>query len=174
MSRRSPFDYVMIDDVALRVHVSNGAAQMRGVRLVEERVVPVGKRRNSANRHHESQRILQRVVERTPVAAQLALRPPRKIAEAALAGAADRAEGRDGPARPGFLLGTRKLTLDLPAFTVGARYTVRAHSVFRDTESASFDCAVLDGARTVATATLNAYRPPDVAAFLAGQRSGDW
>lgn len=94
-------------------------------------------------------------------------------AAAALAGAADRAEGRDGPARPGFLLGTRKLTLDLPAFTVGARYTVRAHSVFRDTESASFDCAVLDGARTVATATLNAYRPPDVAAFLAGQRSGD-
>jgi predicted hotdog family 3-hydroxylacyl-ACP dehydratase len=95
-------------------------------------------------------------------------------AAAALAGAADRAEGRDGPPRPGFLLGTRKLTLDLPAFTVGARYTVRAHSVFRDTESASFDCAVLDGARTVATATLNAYRPPDVAAFLAGQRSGDW
>ena len=93
-------------------------------------------------------------------------------AAAALAGAADRAEGRDGPPRPGFLLGTRRLTLDLPAFTVGRRYTVRAQSVFRDAESASFDCAVLDGARTVASATLNAYRPPDVRAFLAGRRTG--
>jgi len=92
-------------------------------------------------------------------------------AAAALAGAADRAEGYAGPPRPGFLLGTRRLTLDLDAFEPGHRYRVRATRVFSDAESASFDCAVLDGERTVAAATLNAYRPPDVAAFLAAQRA---
>lgn len=92
---------------------------------------------------------------------------------AALAGAYDRSERPDDPARPGFLLGTRRLTLDLDAFEVGARYLVKVCCEFRDAEAASFSCAIFDGSgKEVAAAILNAYRPADVTAFLETQRDG--
>lgn len=88
---------------------------------------------------------------------------------AALAGISDRLKGHDGPPRPGFLLGTRRLTFAIPAFEVGKRYLVTAKNVFGDDEAASFECSVRDGETVVARATLNAFRPKDVAAFLATQ-----
>lgn len=92
---------------------------------------------------------------------------------AALAGAYDRIERPDDPARPGFLLGTRRLTLGLDAFEVGARYLVTARCEFRDAEAASFSCAIVDAeGKEVASAILNAYRPADVTEFLATQREG--
>lgn len=91
-------------------------------------------------------------------------------ASAALAGAMDIAEGREGGPRPGFLLGTRRLELDLPRFEPGRRYTVNVTRTFDDTESASFDCEIADGDAVVARATLNAYRPPDASAFLDSSR----
>lgn len=85
---------------------------------------------------------------------------------AALAGACDRESGYTGAARPGFLLGTRKLELGFDRFEPGARYEVRAAVAYTDDESASFDCELLrDGVR-IASATLNAYRPADVKAFM--------
>lgn len=78
---------------------------------------------------------------------------------AALAGAADRAEGYKGPPRPGFLLGTRRLELSIDRFTVGKRYLVTAKNEFRDGGAASFFCEIRDGDAVVASATLNAYRP---------------
>lgn len=90
---------------------------------------------------------------------------------AALAGHVDRAEGYTGPARPGFLLGTRRLDLSVPRFEPGRRYEITAKCVFNDAESASFECEVTDGEAVVAKATLNAYRPQDVGAFLEGQRA---
>ncbi|MGN0854482.1 MAG: hypothetical protein ACI4R9_03060 [Kiritimatiellia bacterium] len=89
---------------------------------------------------------------------------------AALVGAADRAEGCTGPARPGFLLGTRRLDLDVARFDVGARYLITAVCVFSDATAASFDCAITRDGRTVAKALLNAYRPPDVREFLSERR----
>ena len=89
---------------------------------------------------------------------------------AALAGAADRAAGHVGAPRPGFLLGTRRMDLALARFEPGRRYTAKATSVFADADSASFECEIMDGDAVVASATLNAFRPPDAAAFLAGQR----
>jgi len=95
-------------------------------------------------------------------------------AAAALVGLFDRAEHATCPARPGFLLGTRRLTLELPRFEVGARYLVRVVNEFADAEAAAFVCTILSPAgETVATANLNAYRPADVAAFLDSQRSGE-
>ena len=92
-------------------------------------------------------------------------------AAAALAGVCDREEaGREVPPKPGFLLGTRRLELMTDAFEVGRTCYVRAREAFSDGESASFDCEVYernaDGApRTLARATLNAYRPASVASF---------
>ena len=89
---------------------------------------------------------------------------------AALAGAFDLLENAARPARPGFLLGTRHLALAVPRFEVGATYRVTARSVFEDANAASFACELMAADGTVvATATLNAFRPDDVAAFLKEQ-----
>ncbi len=92
-------------------------------------------------------------------------------AAAALAGVFDRVSGSDRPARPGLLLGTRKITFAVPAFEVGRKYTVTAKDVFSDAESASFECTVCDGDVVLASAVLNAYRPSDVDAFMASQHA---
>lgn len=90
---------------------------------------------------------------------------------AALAGAFDRLENADRPARPGFLLGTRRLTLNLPRFECGARYLATASCEFADAEAASFACTIrTEAGEEGASAILNAYRPTDVSAFLAAQR----
>ena len=94
-------------------------------------------------------------------------------AAAALAGAADRAGGYDGPPKPGFLLGTRKLELDFPGFEAGRRYVARSKIVFIDGEAASFECEIADGERVLARATLNAYRPQDIAAFMSSKTEGE-
>jgi len=94
-------------------------------------------------------------------------------AAAALVGAADREGGYDGPPKPGFLLGTRKLELDFPRFEPGRRYVATARSVFVDGAAASFDCEILDGERVLARATLNAYRPEDIAAFMSSKTEGE-
>ena len=88
---------------------------------------------------------------------------------AAAAGAVDRMEGWEGPPRPGFLLGSRKLELYIDRFESGRRYLATARNTFRDSDAASFDCEISDGERVVARATLNAYRPPDAGRFLAEQ-----
>ena len=69
-------------------------------------------------------------------------------AAAALAGAADRAGGYEGPPKPGFLLGTRKMGLDFDRFEPGKRYIARARSVLIDEEAGSisvtFTCSKTD------------------------------
>lgn len=86
---------------------------------------------------------------------------------AALAGYFDKLENAEKPARPGFLLGTRRLTLDLERFEVGKRYLVKAVNEFADSNSAAFTCTIEDSSGTVvATATLNAFRPDDIGTFL--------
>jgi len=90
-------------------------------------------------------------------------------ASAALAGYADRVQHPDRPARPGFLLGTRKLTLNLPRFEVGRRYRIFVHNEFGDEEAGSFSCVIQDeDGREVADAILNAYRPSNIETFMKG------
>ena len=90
-------------------------------------------------------------------------------AAAALAGVFDRVSGSSRTARPGFLLGTRRIKFAVPAFEVGRTYLVTAKDVFSDAESASFECTVRDGDEVVASAVLNAFRPDDVSAFMSQQ-----
>ena len=91
-------------------------------------------------------------------------------ASAALVGLRDRSLAPDCAPRPGVLLGTRRMVLELERFLAGSSYHISAECVFEDTDAASFQCEIRDDADTVvASATLNAYRPPDMATFLKEQ-----
>jgi len=91
-------------------------------------------------------------------------------AAAALAGCFDKSQAPDRPARPGLLLGTRRLELRAGSFAAGRTYRVTATCAFWDADAAAFACTIRDDAGTVvAEATLNAYRPPDFGAFLKEQ-----
>ena len=91
---------------------------------------------------------------------------------AALAGYADKLNGVKN-ARLGFLLGTRKMTLNLDKFEVGKDYYTTAINVFGDEVAGSFDCAVRDAdGNVVASAILNAYRPQDAEEFKAQLEKG--
>ena len=91
-------------------------------------------------------------------------------AAAALAGCIDKERDPSQPARPGLLLGTRRLDLRTDSFAAGRMYSVNVISAFWDDETASFACTVADDSGTVvAEAVLNAYRPKDFAKFLTEQ-----
>ena len=89
---------------------------------------------------------------------------------AALVGLYDRHMEPGRPARPGLLLGTRRLDLNLACFEAGKTYRIVAENAFSDSDAASFVCRIEDDmGETVATANLNAYRPPDMEQFLKEQ-----
>ena len=84
-----------------------------------------------------------------------------------LVGLRDRSLAPDCTPRVGMLLGTRRMEVGLSRFVAGETYRASAECVFEDTDAASFQCEIRDAADcVVASATLNAYRPPDMAAFL--------
>lgn len=62
----------------------------------------------------------------------------------------------------GFVLGTRRLEVKVPAFVHEKRYVVTAKCMFADDESCSFDCKIAEsGGEVVAAASLSAYQPTD-------------
>ncbi len=66
----------------------------------------------------------------------------------------------------GFLLGTRSLKLEVPAFQEGAELDVYGQSKYTDGEVAAFDCWVeIQGTRVV-HASLNVYQPENLDQFL--------
>ena len=78
----------------------------------------------------------------------------------ALAVGAERIRNGDAP-KVGFVLGTRKLDVQIPAFESAKRYVTAAKCVYADNEFASFDCSIAEsGGRTVAAASLTAFQPP--------------
>ncbi len=88
-------------------------------------------------------------------------------AAAALSGRFDMIVSPGSPPKPGLLLGTRRLTLELSRFMNGETYHVRAVNEYEDADAAAFNCTISDGSgKVVASATLNAYRPPDFGGFL--------
>ena len=95
-------------------------------------------------------------------------------AAALLVGLRDRTlnpEGNPQP-RPGLLLGTRRLELSIDRFAIDADYRISAVCEFEDADAAAFRCEMTDVSGTVvASSTLNAYRPPDMATFLKEQLS---
>lgn len=67
----------------------------------------------------------------------------------------------------GFLLGTRKYETKLPFFPIGKRLEIAAHQELVSEQGlAVFLCRIeLDG-EVIATASLNAFQPPNVEAFF--------
>ena len=91
-------------------------------------------------------------------------------AAAALAGMYDRHVAPGQASRPGLLLGTRRLDLNLARFEAGKTYRIVAENAFSDSDAAAFVCRIEDDrGETVATANLNAYCPPDMEQFLKEQ-----
>ena len=67
-------------------------------------------------------------------------------------------------------MGTRRLELKLERFEPGKTYRIIAENAFNDSDAASFACTIVDDSgATVATANLNAYRPPDMQQFMKEQ-----
>ena len=69
-------------------------------------------------------------------------------------------EAGDG-VKIGYLLGTRRYRAALDWFADGTRLTVMALQIFRDGSMGVFDCKIVDGDRTLASAQLNVYQPED-------------
>lgn len=77
-------------------------------------------------------------------------------AMAVLVGRARAAKGL--PPTMGFLLGSRRLTVDIPFFASGARYTIKTSCPYWDDAFGSFDCRIEDaGGAVVAKAQVTAY-----------------
>jgi predicted hotdog family 3-hydroxylacyl-ACP dehydratase len=81
-------------------------------------------------------------------------------------------EARAGtPATIGLLLGTRRYTVDMPYFPIGACLLVEAHVVLRDdNDLVAFDCTISEAERVIARADVKAYRPKDVFSVVRGER----
>lgn len=89
---------------------------------------------------------------------------------AAHVGLLKRREG--APTRQGALLGTRSYRSTRPAFCPDETLRIEATLVYRDNGGlGAYDCAILLGDETVATATLKVYEPDDFQTFLQGNRS---
>ncbi|MBO7166416.1 MAG: 3-hydroxylacyl-ACP dehydratase [Kiritimatiellae bacterium] len=90
-------------------------------------------------------------------------------AAAALAGVQDKiiAGDENSSAKPGLLLGTRKLNLDFEKFELGKTYFIEAINSYNENGLASFECSIRDDAQNIlAEASLTAYRPQDMDDFL--------
>lgn len=70
----------------------------------------------------------------------------------------------------GFLLGTRKLTLETPYFRDGDELEVFGEENYTDEEIASFTCWITRQKQTVAQAVLNVFQPSDARKFLGIER----
>lgn len=69
----------------------------------------------------------------------------------------------------GFLLGTRRYDCQLPVFPVGARLEIEARQeLVSENGLAVFACAIFHEGKSVATANLNAFSPPNVDEYLQG------
>jgi predicted hotdog family 3-hydroxylacyl-ACP dehydratase len=62
----------------------------------------------------------------------------------------------------GFLLGTRKLKLQTPAFTIGTNLEVFGRCNYTDGEMGSFDCWIDHEGIQVASATLTVIQPKSI------------
>jgi len=66
----------------------------------------------------------------------------------------------------GFVLGSRKLSVYEPVFLNNEVYLLDISMVFCDESLASFDCVMYKDKKTVAEATINAYRPDNIKEFM--------
>lgn len=89
------------------------------------------------------------------------------MAQAIAAWAGARALARGEPARPGFLLGSRRYDCTRPTLALGLRLRIEAAcELFGDNGLGLFACRLLDGEDAFATANVSVFEPPDPDAYL--------
>jgi predicted hotdog family 3-hydroxylacyl-ACP dehydratase len=89
------------------------------------------------------------------------------MAQAIAAWAGARALARGEPARPGFLLGSRRYECRRPLLAFGLRLRIEARrELFGDNGLGMFACRLLDGDVEIAAANVSVFEPPDSRAFL--------
>lgn len=72
------------------------------------------------------------------------------------------AHGAGQPVQIGYLLGTRNFHAAKPWFAFGTRLHVHVVEILREDGMGVFDCKIMEGDETVATAQLNVHQPKDI------------
>ena len=89
------------------------------------------------------------------------------MAQAIAAWAGARALARDEPARPGFLLGTRRYQARQDGFPLGSLLRIEARrELFGDNGLGLFACRLFCDGEECASANVSVFEPPDAQAFL--------
>ena len=89
------------------------------------------------------------------------------MAQAIAAWAGARALARGEPARPGFLLGTRRFLASVDTLPLGTPLRIEARrELFGDNGVGLFACVLSTGGTELATANVSVFEPPDADAFL--------
>ena len=82
-------------------------------------------------------------------------------------GAADRENDPNAEPSVGFVLGSRKLSVNIPTYLVNQSYFVHVTSVFYDKNIANFDCQIYNSDNNlVASGAINVFRPDDIEKFM--------
>ena len=89
------------------------------------------------------------------------------MAQTISAWAGARALARGEPARPGFLLGTRRYECRRPVLAWGTRLRIEARrELMGDNGLGMFACRLFDGDDEIASANVSVFEPPDSRTFL--------
>lgn len=82
-------------------------------------------------------------------------------------GAADRLENPNSKPAVGFVLGSRKMTVNIPTYLADQSYFVHVASAFCDKNIANFDCKIYNADNDlVASGAINVFRPDDIKQFM--------
>ena len=82
-------------------------------------------------------------------------------------GAADRAQDPNSKPMVGFVLGSRKLSVNIPTYVAGQSYFVHVHGTFCDKNIANFDCEIYNSENNLmASGSINVFRPDDIKQFM--------
>lgn len=82
-------------------------------------------------------------------------------------GIMDRQKDPTGTPAVGFVLGSRRISVNVPVFNVDESYFIHVSGLFCDTNIASFECVIYNqNQEKVAEGTLNVYRPDDIKKFM--------
>lgn len=78
----------------------------------------------------------------------------------------------DAPQKQGALVGARRYTSTIPAFTLGRPLRISVRMIYCDASGlAAYECSIADGNERVASATLKVFEPDDFQSYLQANRS---
>ncbi|GIX34847.1 MAG: 3-hydroxylacyl-ACP dehydratase [Lysobacteraceae bacterium] len=94
------------------------------------------------------------------------------MAQAVAAWAGLRSHQTGGSPRPGFLLGTRRYECERDRWQHGTELVVQVHcELLGENGMGAFRCSLIEDRRSVASARLAVFEPPDLATYLGGKEA---